>query len=65
MDDWPLCVICDDEYDPRRAALGYDTCKLHGEGRKVYTAVPVPKSNYIIATCREQVMAPYSHKGVR
>jgi hypothetical protein len=64
-DIWPTCSVCGDEFDPRRQQLGYDTCLRHGEAKKSYCAVPVPKSNYIIATSREQVVNPYSHKGTR
>lgn len=59
------CSVCDEVINPKRAALGYDTCIAHGEGKRTFTTVPVPKSNYIIATCREQLLSPYSHKGIR
>ena len=61
----PECEICGDEYDVRRLELGYSTCKKHGAIKKYFTIVPVPKSNYIIATTAEQVLSPYSHKGNR
>ena len=63
MDVWPECEVCGDEFPPARQALGYSTCLKHGDKRKTFTAVPVPKSNYIIATTPEQVRSPYSHKG--
>lgn len=58
-----LCSVCGEEYNPRRKALGYSTCLKHGEPKKEFCAVPVPKSNYIIATSLDQVRSPYSHKG--
>jgi hypothetical protein len=59
------CVVCGDYIPVGRVLLGYTTCLKHGEARKTFTAVPVPKSNYIIATSPEQVKSPYSHKGTR
>ncbi len=59
------CSVCGDEVHERRALLGYDTCINHGAGRKTFTAVPVPKSNYVIATNPQQLLSPYSHKGFR
>lgn len=59
------CSVCGDEVYERRALLGYDTCIKHGGKRKTFTAVPVPKSNYIIATNTDQLKSPYSHKGIR
>ena len=51
-----------------RALLGYRTCKDCGEtaARAVkHTVVPLPKSNYIYAHTKEDVLSPYSHKGTR
>lgn len=59
------CSVCGEEYSPRRAALGYTTCLLHGEAKKEFPIVPVPKSNYIIATKPSDLVSPYSHKGNR
>jgi hypothetical protein len=59
------CRVCGEEYDERRKKLGYGTCLDHGEAKKVHAFVPVPKSNYIIATSIEQLQSPYSHKGTR
>lgn len=61
----PFCRTCGEPFNPRRAELGYDTCLKHGEPKRVFTIVPVPKSNYIIATSTEQLASPYSHKGAR
>ncbi len=49
----PLCSICDEEYNPRRAALGHKTCLSCGEklARAVrHTVVPMHKSNYQVIT---------------
>lgn len=59
----PYCSVCGDGFDPRRAALGYTTCIKHGEPRRQFCSVPVPKSNYIIATSVEQLRSPYDKKG--
>jgi hypothetical protein len=59
------CVVCGEYIALGRVKLGYDTCIKHGESRRTFTAVPVPKSNYIIATNTDQVKSPYSHKGNR
>ena len=63
--DCPECVDCGELYSPRRAALGYPTCLDCGTPAKVYAVVPVPKSNYVVATSVDQVRSPYSHKGNR
>lgn len=45
------CVVCQDDIDPRRAALGYRTCPHCGEisASKVrHTIVNMAKSNYIV-----------------
>lgn len=47
------CVVCKDDIDPRRAALGYRTCPHCGEisaRRERHCVVPMPKSNYILVT---------------
>ena len=64
-DDEAFCAVCGEPYPARRRALGYSTCITHAEPKKTFTSVPVPKSNYIIATNPEQVRSPYSHKGFR
>lgn len=65
LDDCPECIECGDPYSPRRYDLGYRTCLDCGSPAKVYAVVPVPKSNYVIATNIEAVRSPYSHKGNR
>ena len=61
-DDEAFCAVCGDPYPARRRALGYSTCLAHAEPRKTFTAVPVPKSSYIIATCKDQLKSPYAIK---
>lgn len=63
--DCPECDECGELYSPRRLALGYTTCLDCGSPAKSYAIVPVPKSNYVIATNIEAVCSPYSHKGNR
>lgn len=63
--DWPECVKCGDAFNPKRKALGYDCCLSCGEPKKNFAVVPVPKSNYVIASDISQVVSPYSHKGNR
>ena len=65
LDSCPTCDECGEHYSPRRFALGYRTCLDCGSPAKVYAIVPVPKSNYVIATNIEAVRSPYSHKGNR
>lgn len=63
--DWPLCVECDEPFNPKRKDLGYDCCLSCGEPKKQFAVVPVPKSNYVVATNVSQLASPYSHKGER
>ena len=52
FDDFPICA-CGDEIDPRRVALGYQTCPVCGdrEARQIKRCVvPLNKSNYIPIT---------------
>jgi ribosomal protein L37AE/L43A len=63
LDASPTCDECGEHYSPRRLALGYHTCLDCGSPAKTYAIVPVPKSNYVIATNIEAVRSPYSHKG--
>lgn len=64
-DNCPCCDDCGEPYSPRRHALGYYTCLDCGTPAKCYAVVPVPKSNYVIATNVTQLVSPYSHKGVK
>lgn len=63
------CKICySNEVIPGRINLGMFTCLECGEkeAKKVkHTIVPLPKSNYIYAHTKEDVISPYSHKGSR
>lgn len=36
----PECINCGTPYDPRRKALGYDTCLDCGSPRKQFTVAP-------------------------
>lgn len=65
FDSAPCCSQCGEHYSPRRRDLGYNTCLDCGSPAKTYAIVPVPKSNYVIATNPEQLRSPYSHKGVK
>jgi hypothetical protein len=54
------CVKCDDDIDPRRAALGYRLCLWCGEEdakaeRKSWTIAPLHKSNYMLLTNKEDL----------
>jgi len=59
----PTCIRCGEYYPAARRALGYLTCLACGSPAKTFTIVPVPKSNYIIASSPNDVRSPYSHKG--
>lgn len=65
-DDWPRCkiVTCDNRVDPRRIALGYEGCvEEHGQLRKQYTVIPVPKSNGVVGSAADLIGIAGSHKG--
>lgn len=64
-EDWPECKECGEPYNPKRKELGYPTCLDCGEPKKVFAIMPVPKSNYVVATNVTQIVSPYSHKGNR
>lgn len=54
------CIHCDDDIDPRRAALGYKLCLFCGEAaareeRKGWTIAPLHKSNYMLLTSKEDL----------
>jgi hypothetical protein len=54
------CIHCDDDIDPRRAALGYKLCLFCGEEaakeeRKGWTIVPMHKSNYVLLVDRKDL----------
>lgn len=39
LEDWPVCARenCDNEYNPKRALLGYDTCLDCGSREPIRT----------------------------
>jgi hypothetical protein len=54
------CIHCDDDIDPRRAALGYRLCLFCGEEaakeeRRGWTVVPMHKSNYVLLVDRKDL----------
>ena len=52
------CKICGDEFDTRRAALGYFVCLPCGERaakQVTYCSAPINKSNYMLITNRAQL----------
>lgn len=54
------CIHCDDDIDPRRAALGYKLCLFCGEEaakeeRRGWTIAPLHKSNYMLWTNKEDL----------
>jgi hypothetical protein len=54
------CIHCDDDIDPRRAALGYKLCLFCGEEaareeRRGWTIAPLHKSNYMLLTNKEDL----------
>ena len=65
FDSSPVCVECGEHYPAGRRALGYRTCLDCGSPAKTFTVVPVPKSNYVVASKPADVLSPYSHKGNR
>ena len=34
------CRVCGNEFSEKRAALGYETCLLHGETEREFTVAP-------------------------
>ena len=56
----PTCVHCDAEFNPARAAAGYDTCMVCGDkaavaARQSWTVAPLHKSNYMLITDRSEL----------
>ena len=60
----PECKVCGDEFSVARYALGYRTCLEHGEARKEFLVIPLPKSNYVVGTL-EELKTSYQNKGPR
>jgi len=47
----PICTVCNDNFSPKRRAIGYRTCLPCGEelARAVnFTVAPMSKSNYML-----------------
>lgn len=59
----PICS-CGNEYPRKRYDLGYRTCLECGSPKKLFTIVPVPKSNYVVGTM-EDLKSSYNVKGQR
>lgn len=57
-----LCSVCGDEYSDARSALGYKTCLQHGEERKTFLVIPVPKSNGVVGRIEDLKGITMSHK---
>lgn len=58
----PFCVKCGDEYNPRRAALGYRTCLECGSPKFQPPIIPMSKSNYVVGTM-DDLKQSYGAKG--
>lgn len=61
------CVVCGDDVDPRRLALGYKVCLFCGEDiaraeRKSWCVAPMHKSNYMLITNLDD-LAGLNNKG--
>lgn len=60
MTEQATCSICGEDYNPRRAALGYTTCLDCGESdarneRKQWAICPLPKQGYTRITKKEEL----------
>ncbi len=43
----PICMVCGEEFSPKRKELGYDTCLTHGNPKRKFTvAIPYTKGAY-------------------
>ena len=54
------CIVCGDEVDARRVALGYKVCLFCGEElarveRLSWCVAPMHKSNYMLITRKEDL----------
>ncbi len=50
-----VCITCGEEYNDKRAALGYKKCLECGDGKKEFTVVPMHKSNYVVVSSKADV----------
>lgn len=60
MTENPHCLTCGAEFDPRRAALGYQTCMDCGHEaaiamRTSWCIVPLPKQGYTRVNKKEEL----------
>lgn len=59
------CVMCNSKVHDKRVQLGYDTCMICGDKEaksKVFTVLPLHKSNYMLVTNREELIG-FNTKG--
>jgi hypothetical protein len=50
----PLCKVCSEPFSEERAALGYDTCLVHGEERNQYSiGLAYNKGPYVLITDKD------------
>ena len=59
------CVYCSTEVNDKRVKLGYNTCMVCGDKEaksKVFTVLPLHKSNYMLVTNREDLIG-FNTKG--
>ena len=59
------CVYCSTEVNDKRVKLGYNTCMICGDKEaksKVFTVLPLHKSNYMLVTNREKLIG-FNTKG--
>lgn len=59
----PNCIKCGDEYNPKRAELGYRTCLSCGSPKQEFVIIEVNKSNPVVGTLQE--LAAANAKGLR
>jgi hypothetical protein len=55
LPEWPLCELCEEEFDPRRKALGYNTCLSCGSPKKEFCSVPMHKSGFVLVTDKAEL----------
>ena len=60
----PFCIKCGQDYNPKRAILGYRTCLDCGSPKIKFPVIPVTKSNYIVGTIAD-LQHSYAAKGPR
>ena len=61
------CVMCDAKVHDKRVQLGYDTCMICGDKEaksKVFTVLPLHKSNYMLVTNREELIGCNTKGGI-